>query len=273
MIVVWRLIRGSNLLIAAAGVCAGGWIALQSVVLPKELAVAALSGMAMGAVGNTWNDIRDVAADRVNRPRTRPLAAGQVSRGIADLIVFDGALLGIVFAALVSGRQVLAAGAALVVMMVYSPLLKPVPLLGNVAVAVVAGSPPFYGALAVGLPAAGIVPWILAAWLHFVREVVKDVEDEAGDRAIGRRTLPIVYGRRPALVVAAGAGLLFIPASLLLPRNAGYGGAYFVIALFAQLALLASATWLLLDRLERVSAVLKGAMVIGLVALVAGKVA
>jgi 4-hydroxybenzoate polyprenyltransferase len=158
-------------------------------------------------------------------------------------------------------------------MMVYSPLLKPVPLLGNVAVAVVAGSPPFYGALAVGLPAAGIVPWILAAWLHFVREVVKDVEDEAGDRAIGRRTLPIVYGRRPALVVAAGAGLLFIPASLLLPRNAGYGGAYFVIALFAQLALLAAATWLLLDRLERVSAVLKGAMVIGLVALVAGKVA
>ena len=268
-----RLIRGPNLLIAAAGVLAGGWIALGRVALPKELLFAALSGMALGAVGNTWNDIRDVAADRVNRPGTRPLAAGLIARGVADVIVFDGALLGIALAALVSGRQVLAACAALAVMFVYSPFLKPRPLIGNLAVAVVAGSPPFYGALAVGLPVAGLVPWVLAAWLHFVREVVKDVEDEAGDRAIGRRTLPIAVGRRQAMVVAAGAGLLFVPASLLLPRNAGYGGAYFLIALLAQMAVLVAATWLLLGRVERVSALLKGAMVIGLIALVAGKAA
>jgi geranylgeranylglycerol-phosphate geranylgeranyltransferase len=158
-------------------------------------------------------------------------------------------------------------------MFAYSPLLKPRPLLGNVAVAVVAGSPPFYGALAVGAAAAGIVPWVLAALLHLVREVVKDVEDEPGDRTIGRRTLPIALGRRPAMVLAAGAGLLFVPASLLLPRNAGYGGAYFVIALVAQMAVLVAATWLLLGKVERVSALLKGAMVIGLIALVAGKVA
>jgi 4-hydroxybenzoate polyprenyltransferase len=267
------LIRGPNLLIAAAGVLAGGWIALGRIALPKELVFAALSGMALGAVGNTWNDIRDVVADRVNRPGTRPLAAAQISRGLADFIVFVGTLAGLTLAALVSGRQVLAALAALAVMFAYSPLLKPRPLLGNVAVAVVAGSPPFYGALAVGLPAAGLVPWVLAAWLHFVREIVKDVEDEAGDRLIGRRTLPIAAGRREALVVAAGAALLFVPVSLLLPRNAGYGGAYFLIALFAQMAMLIAATWLLLGKVERVSTLLKSAMVIGLVALVAGKVA
>lgn len=273
MIPVLRLIRGPNLLIAAAGVLAGGWIALGRIALPKELVFAALSGMALGAVGNAWNDIRDVAADRVNRPGRRPLAAGQVSPSVATFIVFDGALVGLVLAGLVSGWQLLAAIAALGVMFVYSPLLKPRPLVGNLAVAVVAGSPPCYGALALGLPAAGLVPWALAAWLHFVREVVKDVEDEPGDRAIGRRTLPIAVGRRPALVVAAGVGLLFVPASLLLPRNAGYGGAYFLIALLAQMAMLLAATWLLLGRVERVSALLKGAMVIGLVALVAGKVA
>ncbi len=273
MATVLRLIRGPNLLIAAVGVLAGGWIALTRIAFPKEFVFGALSGVALGAVGNTWNDIRDVAADRVNRPGTRPLAAGQVSRGVADLIVFDGALLGLVLAGLVSGRLFVAAVAALAVMMIYSPLLKPRPLLGNVAVAVVAGSPPFFGALAVGLPAAGLVPWVLAAWLHLVREVVKDVEDEPGDRTIGRRTLPIALGRRPALVVAAGVALLFVPASLLLPRNAGYGGAYFVIALLAQMAVLVAATWLLLGKVERVSALLKGAMVIGLAALVAGKVA
>jgi geranylgeranylglycerol-phosphate geranylgeranyltransferase len=268
-----RLIRASNLLIAAAGVVAGGCIALERVALPKELLFAAVSGIAIGAVGNTWNDIRDITADRVNRPASRPLASGRISRGAADLIVFGGSLIGLTTAALVSGWQVVAAVAALAVMFLYSPLLKPRPLLGNVAVAVVAGSPPFYGALAVGAATAGIVPWVLGAVLHFVREIVKDVEDEAGDRLIGRRTLPIVAGRQPAMIVAAGVGLLFVPASLLLPRAAGYGGAYFLIALLAQLAVLIAATWLLLGRIQRVSILLKGAMVVGIVALVAGKIA
>jgi len=186
---VLRLIRAPNLLIAAGGVLAGGWIALSRIALPRELVFAAISALALGAVGNTWNDIRDVAADRVNRP-ARPLPAGQVSRGAADLIAFDGALIGLAVAGLVSGRQVLVALAALLVMLVYSPFLKSRPLLGNVAVAVVAGSPPFYGALAMGVPAAGLVPWVLAAWLHFVREVVKDVEDEPGDRTIGVAARP-----------------------------------------------------------------------------------
>lgn len=268
-----RLVRAPNLLIAAAGVLAGGWIALRDIGFPKELLFAALSGMALGAVGNTWNDIRDVAADRVNRPGTRPLAAGTVPRGAADLVLFAGTLLGLLFAGLVGGWQVFAALAVLAVMLAYSPLLKPVPLLGNLAVAVVAGSPPFYGALALGRPAAGLVPWILAAWLHFVREVVKDVEDEPGDRAIARRTLPIAVGRRPAMVIAAGAALLFVPASLLLPKNDGYAGAYFLIALPVQMAVLIAATWLLLGKIDRVSALLKGAMVIGVVALIMGKAA
>ncbi|HXG95936.1 MAG TPA: geranylgeranylglycerol-phosphate geranylgeranyltransferase [Gemmatimonadales bacterium] len=273
MAAVLRLVRGTNLLIAAAGVVAGGWIALGRMGFSKELVLAGLAGIALGAAGNTWNDIRDVVADRINRPGARPLAAGQVSRGVADFVVFDGSLVGLALAGLVSGWLFAAALVALAVMLIYSPLLKPRPLLGNVAVAVVAGSPPFFGALAVGLPAAGVVPWVLAAWLHLVREVVKDVEDEAGDRTIGRRTLPIALGRRPALVVTAGVALLFVPASLLLPRSAGYGGAYFVIALLAQMAVLVAATWLLLGKVERVSALLKGAMVIGLAALVAGKVA
>src|SRR3989454_727466 len=147
--------RAPNLLIAAVGVLAGGWIAVSRIALPRDLVFAAISGLALGAVGNVWNDIRDVAADRVNRPGRRPLAAGQVSRGVADLIVLDGALLGLACAGLVSGWLFLAALAALAVMFAYSPLLKPRPLVGNVAVAVVAGSPPGFWAPAPGLCAGG----------------------------------------------------------------------------------------------------------------------
>ena len=269
-----RLVRITNLLIAAAGVLAGGWIALGAFRLPSLLCFAALSGLALGAAGNAWNDICDTAADRLNRtPAQRPLTAGGIRRGTADLMVFLGSLVGLGAAALVSGRQVIAALVALAVMLAYSPRIKPLPAAGNIAVALIDGLPPFYGALAVGAPAAGVVPWVLAAWLHLAREIVKDVEDETGDRAIGRRTLPIVVGRGPAQVVAAGVALLFVPASLLLPRLAGYGGAYFLIALPAQMAVLIAATWRILGRVERVSLLLKASMVIGLVALVAGKVA
>jgi geranylgeranylglycerol-phosphate geranylgeranyltransferase len=262
------------LLIAAAGVLAGGWIALGAAQLPTVLGFAALSGLALGAAGNAWNDICDSRADTLNRPaERRPLTSGGIGRGTADLIVFLGALLGLASAGLVSGCQILVALGALSVMLLYSPFIKPRPVAGNVAVALVAGLPLFYGALAVGAPRAGVVPWVLAAWLHLAREIVKDVEDETGDRAIGRRTLPITVGVRPAQVVAAGVALLFVPASLLLPRLAGYGGAYFLIALPAQMAVLVAATWLLLGRVARVSLVLKVSMVIGLIALVAGKVA
>ena len=269
-----RLVRAPNLVIAGAGVLVGGWIALGAAHTPTLLVFAVLSGVALGAAGNAWNDICDLGADTLNRPpETRPLTSGGVARGTADLIVFLGALVGLAAAGLVSGRQAFVALGALAVMLAYSPLIKPRPVAGNVAVAVVAGLPLFYGALAVGAPAAGVVPGVLAAWLHAAREIVKDIDDETGDRAIGRRTLPIVVGARPAQVVAAGVALLFVPASLLLPRFAGYGGMYYLIALPAQMAVLVAATWLILGRQQRVSLLLKASMVIGLVALVAGKVA
>jgi len=267
---VLRLVRWHNLLIAAAGVLAGGWIALGRVAIPASLLWAAISGVGLGAAGNTLNDLLDVDADRRNRP-DRPMPAGRVDRGTAELIVFAGALGGLAAAGLVSGWQVLVGAGAFVVMAVYSPWLKRRGLPGNLAVAVIAGSPLFYGALAVGAPAAGIVPWVLAGWLHLVREIVKDLEDEAGDRLVARRTLPIAVGRRRAAITAAVLALAFVPLSLVLPLDRGYRAAYWVVALPAQMAVVAAAVHLVLDHIDRVSRLLKGVMVVGLVALVVGR--
>jgi len=269
-----RLVRIYNLLLAAAGVLAGGWIALEALRTPTVLALAAVAAVGFGMAGNVLNDIWDRAADRVNRPGgERPLAAGQVSRGTADLCVAGGALVGLGAAALVNGTAVLVGLAAFAVLVLYSPVLKRRGLPGNVAVAVVAGLPLMYGAIAVGHAAAGIVPWILAAWIHLVREIVKDIDDQPGDRTLGRRTLPLVLGPRRASVVAAGLAAAFVPLSLALPAQAHYHGAYFLIALFAQLVVLAVASRLFTGRLQGNSRLLKGAMLVGIVALVAGRVA
>src|SRR5439155_1640406 len=188
-----RLVRAGNLLVAAAGVLAGGWVALGAIAVPRLLGFAAVAAVGFGAAGNALNDLRDVAADRVNRPGgERPVAAGRLRRETAHLVAAAGSFIGVAMAALVSGTALLVGIAALVVIAAYSPLLKPAGVAGNVAIAAVAGLPLWFGAFAVGRPAAGVVPWVLAAWIHLVREIVKDIEDEPGDRAAGRRTLPVL---------------------------------------------------------------------------------
>jgi 4-hydroxybenzoate polyprenyltransferase len=270
---VLRLVRAPNLLLAALGVLAGGWIALGAVSTPHVLAWAALAAVGFGAAGNALNDLWDRAADRVNHPAgERPLAAGRLAEGTAHGCVVGGTLVGLAAAGLVSGSAVLVGALALVVMVVYSPVLKRRGLLGNVAVALVAGLPLPFGALAVGRPAAGLVPWTLAAWVHLVREIVKDLDDQAGDQALARRTLPLVLGPRRTAQAAAALALGFVPVSLVLPARAHYGTAYFLIALVAQLAVLAVASRLLTGHTPGNSLLLKGAMLVGTVALVAGRV-
>jgi len=271
---LWRLTRAHNLMIAAAGVVAGGWIALGAVALPKLLAFAALSAIGLGAAGNVANDLADIAADRVNRPPAeRPLAAGRIRPETAHLLVWLGSLVGLGAAALVSGRQILIGSIALAVMLGYSPWLKRHGLPGNLAVALVAGLPLFYGALAVGRGKAGIVPWVLAAWIHLGRELTKDLQDEPGDRAVGRRTLPVRLGRSGAIGIAWWCCLAFVPLSVILPLAAGYSWVYFAVAVAAQLLVLAAGLGLRRERFARASVLLKAAMVVGLVALVFGAIA
>jgi 4-hydroxybenzoate polyprenyltransferase len=269
---LWRLVRAHNLLLAAAGVLAGGWIALGTVAVPKLLGFAALSGVGLGAAGNAANDMQDVAADRVNAPARHPLAAGRLKRETAHLVIWLGIVVGVGAAALISGRQVLVALPALAVMLGYSPLLKRRGVPGNVAVAVVGGLPLFFGALAVGGPGAGLVPWVLAGWLHLARELVKDLEDEVGDRAAGRQTLPVRLGLIGATRFAALVCAAFLPLALILPLVAGYGGMYFGVAGAALVTLLVAVRALQRQRFVTASGLLKVAMVFGLGALVLGRV-
>src|SRR2546426_188619 len=120
-----RLVRINNLLLAAAGVLAGGWIALGAVRTPNVLALAAVAAVGVAMAGNVLNDIWDQAADRVNRSGgERPLATGRVTRGTADLCVAGGAVIGLGAAAFVNGTAVLVGLAAFAVLGLYSPVLK-----------------------------------------------------------------------------------------------------------------------------------------------------
>jgi geranylgeranylglycerol-phosphate geranylgeranyltransferase len=260
------LVRARNLLLSAAGVAIGGVLAQGRATLPAMVWWAMASAACLGAAGNVANDVADREADRVNRPEA-PLVSGTVPLRAALALGGVAGGLGLVLALWVSTELFVLALAALVVMLVYSPLLKRHGVAGNVAVSVVASLPVIYGASAVGWWRAGLAPAAMAALLHFARELVKDIEDEAGDRAAGRRTLPIAYGSKTALAFAMAALALFVPVSLA-PYAAGwYGRRYALLVTLIDIGVVVLVARLLERQVAGVRAALKTAMLAGLVAL------
>lgn len=263
---VLALVRGRNLLLSAAGVGIGGVLAQGHVTLPPMVLWAMGSAIGLGAAGNVANDLADREADRVNRPGA-PLVSGGVSAGAALAIGGVAGGLGLLAALWVSTQVFTIGLVALAVMLVYSPLLKQRGLLGNLAVAGVASLPVIYGAASVGWWRAGLVPGAMAALLHFARELVKDVEDESGDRALGRRTIPMVRGSAGALALAAAALALFVPVSLA-PYFAGwYGRRYAVLVVVIDAGVMVLIARLLARQAAGARAALKTAMFAGLTAL------
>ena len=263
---VFALIRLRNLLLSAAGVAIGGVLAMGRITFPPVLWIAMLSAAGLGAAGNIANDIADQDIDRVNRP-ARPLVRGSVTTNQA--ILLGGVLGGLgLLGAWMAGPQVFGIGLmAMAVMLAYSPFLKPHGVLGNVAVAVTASLPLVYGAAAVGWWRAGLVAGGLAAILHFAREIVKDLEDVAGDAVEGRRTIPIVFGREAAFLIAAATLVLFVPASFV-PLFAGwYGKRYGIAVGLLDLGIGILIARLLDRQLPGARAGLKAAMLAGLAAL------
>jgi geranylgeranylglycerol-phosphate geranylgeranyltransferase len=262
---VLTLVRARNLLLSAAGVAIGGVLAQGRPVIPGMLWWAMVSAMCLGAAGNVANDIADRDADAVNRP-DRPLVKGSISVNVALALGGIAGGVGLLIPWFISLRLFALALAALVVMLCYSPLLKQFGL-GNFAVAVVASLPPIYGATAVGWWRAGLVASVLAAILHFAREIVKDLEDVAGDQAQGRRTIPLVWGRETAFVLAAAALIAFVPLSLAPWFAHWYGTRYALVVMVLDVMMLALIARLLARQLDGARALLKGAMLAGLAAL------
>ncbi|MEP0546698.1 MAG: geranylgeranylglycerol-phosphate geranylgeranyltransferase [Rhodothermales bacterium] len=265
-----------------AGVALGGLLAAgPSAFVGSEgraLALATASAALIGAGANAINDVFDVEIDRVNRP-DRPLPAGVLSVGAARVFWGLTSGAGVGLSAWLSPLHVAIAVGSVALLYGYSARLKRTALFGNLAVAAVLGLAILYGGLAVS-PAAWSVPLLGAAFAFgstLAREVAKDIEDAVGDATGGARTLPLVAGPQIAVwvaVAAVGATLASFPLALV----AGLGADFFALGLPAA-GLLLAAAWALLGapnallrrRAGRASALLKAAMVAGILALAAAR--
>jgi geranylgeranylglycerol-phosphate geranylgeranyltransferase len=270
---IFRLIRPLNVSIASltvgaaavlGGARAGDW---------DILVLGMLTGAFVAAGANAINDYFDHEIDRINRP-DRPIPRGQVSRRDA-LIVWGAASIGgiSVNIFLHLGALAIVAG-SLVLLYWYSAYWKRTPVVGNLVVALMTGMAFIYGGAVAGDVRRTVIPAVFAALINLAREIIKDVEDMEGDRHGKARTYPILYGKRSALVLTT-AVLLVLCASLWVPVVVGaYGLRYSLLVLPVNAALLVVVAMIWRDssptNLRSQSALLKGTMVLGLIAVFAG---
>ena len=192
--------RWRNALIAAVGVYVGAWWAARDASLPATFA-AALAAVALTAYANAFNDLTDIAIDRTAHPE-RPLPAGRLTPRAVQSFAALVAAAGIALSFAARPSLGILSVAVIALMTLYSTTLARLPLLGNLVVAVLASLPFFYGAVTVGAAREGVVLLGVAVPLHFAREVAKSLDDAHADAAY-RRTVPIAFGRTPALVLIA----------------------------------------------------------------------
>jgi geranylgeranylglycerol-phosphate geranylgeranyltransferase len=283
------LTRPANMFICGLSVVCGGIISGRPLDMLRELVVmpegvippwafrilsGALSAALILAAGNVFNDIRDIGSDRINTPH-RPLPSGSVPvRGAWRLTVFLVAA-GLACSVPLGWRGMAVAGFAALLLAAYDLRLKGIPLLGNIAVALLGGLAFLFGGLAGGSPVRAFVPAGFAVLFHLGRELIKDAADIRGDRDAGIGTVATVWGIDAATKMAA-AVLLPLAGIVLVPSVTGYFGivyTVYVALLICPILLYAVASALhdgSEENLRHISLVLKVDMPLGILAVIAG---
>ncbi|MBR6034570.1 MAG: geranylgeranylglycerol-phosphate geranylgeranyltransferase [Paludibacteraceae bacterium] len=244
---IMRLVRWSNLLFLAALVwLMEKWVAvpvLDKAAFGEQLPwyVLLLVGAAIvliAAGGYVINDYFDVKIDRINRPDevivTRSVskpAAMRLSVGLSGIGVVCGIAVAVLMRSMTLGIIfVLVPG----LLWFYSSSYKRLFMVGNLTIALLAGLTPMIVAMTnvaqLQLLYEAILPYTslehdLYAWLGgfalfaflltWIREIVKDLQDQMGDRELECHSMPVVWGEKWTKVFVT---LLIVSALALIGR-------------------------------------------------------
>jgi len=259
-----ELPRPINCLITFASVLLGGWLGIHRITEP--LLFAALSAALITAGGNALNDLCGITEDRINKPH-RPLPSGRLSPSIARIEMGIFLLAGILLALPLPMPALAIALTAVTSLIFYNIYLKRVPLIGNLIISALGGLAFLYGGAAVKVISA---PYLIASFaflFHLGRELLKDLEDSAGDRQLSGSTVPISWGENSARILITGIFTILIIA-MPLPALLGiYSSIYLSLILLLNILLIFVLIRLWQkDTLGYLNNLLKAGMLLGLAA-------
>ncbi|MGB5435988.1 MAG: geranylgeranylglycerol-phosphate geranylgeranyltransferase [Maribacter sp.] len=236
MLSLFSIVRGYNILmIALAQYLASIYILapdmpLRGVVFDLNLFCIVLSSTLVIAAGYIINSFYDAEKDLINKPRKSMLdrLVGQRTKLTA---YFTMNFLAAFFASYVSFRAVFFFSAYIFGIWLYSHKLKKVPFLGNFVSATLAIAPFF--AVFVYYKNFDKVIFVHALFLFLLilaREMIKDLENIAGDMAQNYKTIPILYGTKMSkLGITVLIAMTLIPSLLLINYfDVGYMYLYFI---------------------------------------------
>ena len=225
---ILRLVRWSNLLFLAALVwLMEKWVAtpiLNNAAFGEQmpwyiLLLLILAVVFIAAGGFVINDYFDVKIDRINRPDelivTRTVskpAAMQLSLALSGLGVSAGIVIAVLLRSFTLGMLfILVPG----LLWFYSSSYKRLLIIGNLIVALLAGLVPLVVAMTnvalLNLRYHDILPFtslshdlyawlggfaLLAFLLMWIREIIKDLQDQMGDRELECHSMPVVWGEK-----------------------------------------------------------------------------
>ena len=243
---LFSIIRGYNILVIALAqylasiyILAPDW-PLRDVLLDLNLFIIVLVSALVIAGGYIINSFYDSEKDLINKPR-KSMLDRLVSQRTKLSTYFVLNFASVILASYVSFRAVIFFSAYIFGIWFYSHKLKRIPLLGNLVSATLAITPFF--AVFVYYKNFEPVIFVHAMYLFlliFVRELIKDMENMAGDLAQDYRTLPLLYGTKMSKSLASVLVLLtLLPAlSLIYYFDVGYMYLYFIGSIILLIAFL-----------------------------------
>ena len=189
----FQILRPLNMILCLLAVLIAAFLTdgLLSELLPYTI----LTVLCFAGASNILNDVLDVRIDRVNRP-DRVLPSGRLK--ILDALILMGILYGTGILACTYlqtiGRQI-ALITVLPLLVLYTPLFKRLPFIGNVVVGSILGLVFVFteGAIYGNIDKMW-TPFFLATSLSSIRELTKDGADMAGDSTENLKTFPQKFG-------------------------------------------------------------------------------
>ncbi|MEJ1223231.1 geranylgeranylglycerol-phosphate geranylgeranyltransferase [Sediminicola sp. 1XM1-17] len=206
---------------------------LRRVVFDINLFVLVTASALVIAGGYIINNFYDAEKDLINKPR-KTMLDRLVSQRTKLTTYFVLNFLSVFLASYVSFKAVVFFSAYIFGIWLYSHKLKKVPFVGNMVSAILAITPFFIVFVHYkNFEAQIFVHAVFLFLLILAREMIKDMENMAGDLAQNYKTIPILYGEVFSKVgISILVALTLVPSLLLITSfDVGYMYIYFMGAI------------------------------------------
>jgi geranylgeranylglycerol-phosphate geranylgeranyltransferase len=268
-----QLLRPINCIMVAAAVIIGALVAKGIVGISDfylDLALAGIVAFLFTGAGNSLNDYYDRETDIINHP-DRPIPQGKIRPNNALTLAVFLFMVSVILSVFINIIALLVVIANLLVMVSYEVFSKAKGAFGNLTISWLTATAFLFGGATVIAIEKTFILAILAFLATLGREIAKDIEDIKGDE--NRYTLPMRYGIKNAAIIGSSSmvlGVMISPMPLMTGVFSRAGSMFYIPVIIVADAIFIYCIFILLRGKSNVSTPIKGAMLIALLAFLAG---